>query len=1226
MGLTGATSAGMSGKKKNTTTTTTTPLPPVTLAPGAPRLGMLVDRSSFDETESYGVDPQALETFFDTQKLYSPQSTVDKNGRVRRRMRWRPKTVRHDNSNSCNNSAAAVVAAAAAASTFSKRQINNSADASGDLADTEDDQDEETVAKATVTTVANIANSALGMFAKPYQGAPTTTRWGGLRRGVKSRSRSTIGRSNKREQPPPPTSKKTRMTWSDDSSVGESSRGSSCQISVHSFASTQTAKRGNTLQQQQQRRLGGRFLLPPLASLTSSINLRPPPARESSIINGSVGTAATTTTTANGNGSSSSSNSKNHHPPRPPKPGFPSSQQQQNQKQPPSQSASPGPITNNQNTTPAIKDLPTGHNNSNNNMSTGQNGTNNGSLRTAHQSTAAATTTTRRRSLSPPPPTMPYPIPRIPSLSTHELLSERRVDLRIPSEAASAIVGVNNKTTTMTNLNTTTRLRRRQTATGTPLGPSTPTTTPSPTIRTVSTPVPMAAAAAARGGGGGATVPRKGAILPSTTAFEIEDLSVHTNEDDTGMDTDTEDDGEGTRVRRRHDRERPPTSRPHQPSQQGLANSSSHGGNENNNSSSNNNNKITSSTASTTSSTVLLLSNPCRFVPVQSVSSMTDDKNSNSNKEQRGKTSVKGPGTDARANNDHNSDPAITSSTNTAGDLRFSMSSMTTDHSVAGGSSVASPTFEEPNIESVTWASPHGDETTTASAGMGVAAAPTTSNTSVSPSTATPNTISRSSTATDSKRRPASPTRKKKRSTSPVILTRRSNALRATEQQQQQASGSPASMKNSAPLMPRSPTASVPVDVDDATDLDVEKNLHAIHEIGIEHLRHNENAEALEVFEEILRGQLTRYGKDHPRVGTALHNIGVVQMKRGDYTEAAHACREAVRVRQLALGKEHPDLSVSLAQLGVAYLELGKNKKAIVNFRQALRIRRLVYGPKHAKVAKILNNIGCALYELDELQVAKVAFDEALEIQRETFCIMRMMEKNSNKHDETSRPSSPTKKDSNNNTALSNVPQDDTPNQVLLSIASTLSNIGSIQLYWGAFEKARIDLKEAMFIQQSVLGHGHPLSQRTVKSLEWLNEHAMANANNDKSLSTTHATTSYCSFVDSDGLGLSRTNASTSPGGAEGKTTSDSTTTTTDGNLQLLASGLGLMCSSSPVRIDSTDSSTLSASLPEQLRRRRRQEQHQGEDDSSLIKSALGAMEKQLSFLLKPGIEVSACS
>jgi tetratricopeptide (TPR) repeat protein len=246
-----------------------------------------------------------------------------------------------------------------------------------------------------------------------------------------------------------------------------------------------------------------------------------------------------------------------------------------------------------------------------------------------------------------------------------------------------------------------------------------------------------------------------------------------------------------------------------------------------------------------------------------------------------------------------------------------------------------------------------------------------------------------------------------------------------------------------------------PVDVDDGCFLEVEKNLEAIHEMAAEHLQYGEYTEALEVFEEILRGQLARYGQDHFRVGTALHNIGIVHMKKGDFVNAAKVCKEAVRVRKIALGPFHPEVAVSLAQLGVAYMETEKHAKAITMFREALRIRRKCLGPRHPKVAKILNNIGCALYELNELEVAKVAFEEALAVQRYNL--------------RETQSDSPAFSD-----------------QSLLSIASTLSNLGSIKLYWGQHHEAAIDLEEVLLLQQSVLGDDHPVVQKTQESLTWV--------------------------------------------------------------------------------------------------------------------------------------------
>lgn len=237
-------------------------------------------------------------------------------------------------------------------------------------------------------------------------------------------------------------------------------------------------------------------------------------------------------------------------------------------------------------------------------------------------------------------------------------------------------------------------------------------------------------------------------------------------------------------------------------------------------------------------------------------------------------------------------------------------------------------------------------------------------------------------------------------------------------------------------LSPRRRRSTGPVDVDQAHFLEAERNLMAIHQMAAEHLSHAEYEEALEVFEEILRGQRERYGERHYRVGTALHNIAIVHLKSKRYDKAIEVCREAVRVRKEALVPNHPDVAVSLAQLGVAHLECQQHREALIAFREALEIRREFLGPKHPKVGKILNNIGCALYELDEMEGSKMAFLEALEIQRETLRTISLDEE---------EPGA-------------------SSNQALLSISSTLCNLGSIKLRCGEYEKASVELEEALLV------------------------------------------------------------------------------------------------------------------------------------------------------------------
>lgn len=233
--------------------------------------------------------------------------------------------------------------------------------------------------------------------------------------------------------------------------------------------------------------------------------------------------------------------------------------------------------------------------------------------------------------------------------------------------------------------------------------------------------------------------------------------------------------------------------------------------------------------------------------------------------------------------------------------------------------------------------------------------------------------------------------------------------------------------------------SSIP-NLDEGAFMEAEHNLRAIHDMAAEHLAHGEFEEAADVFEEILRGQQERYGQDHYRVGTALHNLGIVYLKKGDYNKAIEICRRAVDVRKDSLVPNHPDVAVSLAQLGVAHLESRNYREALAAFRDALNIRRNFLGPRHMKCSKILNNIGCALYSIEDLSASKRAFDEALWIQREGLRSLPSIEGSGN--------------DSNGMQS----------NTLLLSMASTLCNIGSIRLRWGDFEKAGIALEEALLV------------------------------------------------------------------------------------------------------------------------------------------------------------------
>ena len=156
-----------------------------------------------------------------------------------------------------------------------------------------------------------------------------------------------------------------------------------------------------------------------------------------------------------------------------------------------------------------------------------------------------------------------------------------------------------------------------------------------------------------------------------------------------------------------------------------------------------------------------------------------------------------------------------------------------------------------------------------------------------------------------------------------------------------------------------------------------------------------------------------------------------------EYYETSKLCETASKIRREELGKDHMEVAVSLAQMGVALMELSKYEDALVVFKEALRIRRYNLGEdcNHTLIVRILNNIGCALFECEKMEEARVAFEETLGMQR-----VLMKEDADSEKDK--------KKEQG----------------MLLSIALTLSNLGSIHLRTGQLDSSLVVFQEALLV------------------------------------------------------------------------------------------------------------------------------------------------------------------
>ena len=110
-------------------------------------------------------------------------------------------------------------------------------------------------------------------------------------------------------------------------------------------------------------------------------------------------------------------------------------------------------------------------------------------------------------------------------------------------------------------------------------------------------------------------------------------------------------------------------------------------------------------------------------------------------------------------------------------------------------------------------------------------------------------------------------------------------------------------------------------------------------------------------------------------------------------------------------------------------------------------MRKHALGALHPSTARIYNNIGCVHVEFNELREARRAFEAALDIQRNALC------------------------------------QEPESGPIMFGAATTLCNLGYLYRIREMHEKGALVLREALQLQEKVLGPQHPTVLSTLDSL-----------------------------------------------------------------------------------------------------------------------------------------------
>lgn len=145
------------------------------------------------------------------------------------------------------------------------------------------------------------------------------------------------------------------------------------------------------------------------------------------------------------------------------------------------------------------------------------------------------------------------------------------------------------------------------------------------------------------------------------------------------------------------------------------------------------------------------------------------------------------------------------------------------------------------------------------------------------------------------------------------------------------------------------------------------------------------SAEALSLLEKALEIQIRNHGSVHKEVGRTTSKIGNLYFAREDLKNAEIWWKKAVDIREKALGPNHEDVATSVYNLGLLY-EITNVPQSIIFHKRALEIRKKVFGMEHEDVGNSLQALGNVYANsIGDFGNAEPLFQQALAIQIKTL-------------------------------------------------------------------------------------------------------------------------------------------------------------------------------------------------------------------------------------------------
>jgi tetratricopeptide (TPR) repeat protein len=216
------------------------------------------------------------------------------------------------------------------------------------------------------------------------------------------------------------------------------------------------------------------------------------------------------------------------------------------------------------------------------------------------------------------------------------------------------------------------------------------------------------------------------------------------------------------------------------------------------------------------------------------------------------------------------------------------------------------------------------------------------------------------------------------------------------------------------------------------------------HQAFANNLELQEFQRAIQVYEDILVKDKTRYGKEDLVCAIDYHNLGIAYHLSDNFERALSYLQKSVLLKRACVGHSDPIVADSLTEIGIIFYNDNQYESAIAVFLEALTIYKDANDNEGA--GRVFNNIGCVYYRMNDHE--------------SSLKYLRYAE-------------------NSQHTVLG---KSETAEASLLNFALCRANVGLLKIHHGHLD-ATATLEESLLILESVLGDENQTVNRVRQSI-----------------------------------------------------------------------------------------------------------------------------------------------